>query len=467
MNTATDQLDAARPTPGAQEQSSIAGKIDPFLVRLLIVMSMTFSLLPPGFNWGNTDPQGSYAEGSLIFQMEFGSVFLIGAWLAWRNRGWSLRHVLHLNPLLIAIILYCLMTILWSPYPVVTLKRSVQLIGLTLVGIAISPPIGGKHQLIRTMLGTLMTLMACSFVVSLVLPRIGVDYELGGAWRGILTQKNTLGAISGLCVVLWIKESLGTTFPRSICYFGILFSLFMLVMAKSSTAILVATLGTGIYLLIRRRYLTGEFDGRRLTISLAVILLLGFHIFYVVNGRLPEWNELFAPFGALFNKSTDLTGRTDIWRLVLLEVQRHPVFGIGYGAFWLGEGSPSQMIINALHWIPLQAHNGYLDILNELGIVGLVIMAGVFVFHIRNLIKLTRIDREEAAIHWAMLILILISNLSESEVFRGVLFQNIFFIYSSTAISARLTLHRMEQTALAKQTEQNLKPNNLSRGVAP
>jgi len=297
-------------------------------------------------------------------------------------------------------------------------------------------------------------------VVALMLPGIGVDYELGGAWRGVLSQKNTLGAISGLCVVLWIKESLGTALPRSICYFGILFSAFMLVMAKSSTAILVATLGTALYLLIRRRYLSGQFDGRRAVLALAAIILLGLQAFYIFHSRLPDWAELFAPFGAVFNKSTDLTGRTDIWRLVLLEIQRHPAFGIGYGAFWLGEGSPSQSIINALHWIPLQSHNGYLDILNELGVTGLVIMASVFAYHIRNLIKLTAIDREEAAIHWAMLILILISNLSESEVFRGVLFQNIFFIYSSTAISARLTINKME---LAHQNDRRKRPRNFLR----
>ena len=442
MNTATEQY---QPPPRA----STFGDINPYVVRLLIVLSMTFSLLPPGFNWSNVEAHGSYIEGSFIFQLQFGSVFLLGAWQAWRTRYWTFLHIRHLNPLLILLILYCAASMLWSPYPLVTLKRVVQLGGLVLVGIAISPPIGGKHQLIRTMLGTLMTLMAISFVVSLVMPRIGVDYELGGAWRGILTQKNTLGAISGLCVVMWIKECFGKTFPRSLCFSGILFSLFMLVMAKSSTAILVATLGTAIYLLVRRRYLSGPFDGRRLTLALVVIALLGLHMFYVSEGRLPQWSELFAPFGKVFNKSTDLTGRTDIWRLVLLEVQRHPVFGIGYGAFWLGEGSPSQMIIDALHWIPLQAHNGYLDILNELGIVGVTLMAGVFLFHIRNLVRLTRIDREEAAIHWAMLILILISNLSESEVFRGVLFQNIFFIYSSTAISARLTVDRMEKAAAA------------------
>ena len=450
MNTAIESHSGSAALPHS--------RFDQMMVRLLIVLSMSFSLLPPGFNWGNTDPQGNYAEGSLLFQMEFGSVFLIGAWLAWRNRQWSLRHVRNLNPFLILIILYCLCSILWSPYPVVTLKRSVQLIGLTLVGIAIAPPIGGKQQLIRTMLGVMMTMMAFSFVVALLLPGIGVDYELGGAWRGVLSQKNTLGAISGLCVVLWIKESLGTSLPRSICYVGMLFSTFMLVMAKSSTAILVATLGSALYLLIRRRYLSGQFDGRRLVLALAVIILIGLQLFYIFHSRLPDWDELFAPFGAIFNKSTDLTGRTDIWRLVLLEIQRHPTFGIGYGAFWLGEGSPSQNIINVLHWTPLQAHNGYLDILNELGLTGLVIMVCVFAFHVRNLIKLTRIDREEAAIHWAMLILILISNLSESEVFRGVLFQNIFFIYSSTAISARLTIDYMEH---AQRNDRRQRPRGL------
>jgi exopolysaccharide production protein ExoQ len=437
MNTATETL--------VGKTGSSFDKTNLLLVRLLIVLSMTFSFLPPGFDWENNHAQGSYAEGSLLFQIEFGSVFLIGAWLAWRNRGWSLRHALHLNPFLIIMIMYCLTTMLWSPYPVVTLKRTVQLIGLTLVGIAISPPVGGKQGLIRTMLGTLMTLMAASFVVSLMIPHIGVDYELGGAWRGVLSQKNTLGAISGLCVVLWIKESLGSTFPRSLCYFGILFSTFMLIMAKSSTSILVAVLGTSIYLLVRRRYLYGESDGHRLVLAVTAIILLALQIFYIFHSRLPDWDELFAPFGALFNKSADLTGRTDIWRMVLVEVQRHPLFGIGYGAFWLGEGSPSQSIITALHWIPLQSHNGYLDVLNELGVFGLIIMVSVFLFHIRSLIKLTRIDREEAAMHWAMLILILISNLSESEVFRGVMFQNIFFIYSSTAISARLTVDRAEK----------------------
>jgi O-antigen ligase len=230
-----------------------------------------------------------------------------------------------------------------------------------------------------------------------------------------------------------------------------LFAFFILVMAKSSTAILVATLGSGIYLVVRKRYLTGQFESRRIVLVLAIAVMLALLAFYTAESRLPDTDELLSPITGIFNKSTDLTGRTDIWRLVLLEINKHPIFGIGYGAFWLGEGSPSQSIIDILHWIPLQAHNGYLDIFNELGIVGLCLLGLVFVYHIISLIRLTAFDREEAAIHWAMLILILISNLSESEVFRGVLFQNIFFLYSSTSISARLTVHKMEQARRAEE----------------
>src|SRR5690606_36617520 len=122
-------------------------------------------------------------------------------------------------------------------------------------------------------------------------------------------------------------------------------------------------------------------------------VLLGLHFFHVVMGRLPEWNEVAGPVAGLFGKSADLTGRTDIWDLVLLEAGKHPWAGIGYGAFWLGMESPSQYIIDALYWIPLQAHNGYLDVYNELGVIGIAILSGFLIVHTVNLVRLLRVDR--------------------------------------------------------------------------
>src|SRR5690606_26979967 len=115
---------------------------------------------------------------------------------------------------------------------------------------------------------------------------------------------------------------------------------------------------------------------------------------------------------------------------------RHPWVGIGYGAYWLGVGSPSQYAIDILNYIPLQAHNGYLDMLNELGIVGVLLLAGLLAVHTRHLVLLMRIDRPEAAFHAAFFVLILIGNISESILFRGVQFEYVWLVCSSIMVSS-------------------------------
>lgn len=421
-----------------------------FLTYLLIIASVSFSLLPAELNWGNVTPEGSYTQGSLIFQIQFGSIFLIGSIIAFYYRDWTLLKLRYANPCLILLVSYCVITLFWSPYPFITFKRACQLVGLIIVGIVISPPTGKPRQLIYTLLGTFFTIMVLSLIVVVAIPKVGIDYELNNAWRGILSQKNSLGVVAALSVIFWMREILDNQLPKLVCFFGFLFSIFMLVMTKSTTALVVCTFCVLCYLFIRKRRFFGDFDYIKILISIITIVLTFLWLFYIFNSHLPSWEELFSPIGSVLNKSTDLTGRTEIWALVLLNIQKHLLFGIGYGAFWLGEGSPSQYIINVLHWVPLQSHNGYLDILNELGVTGLILLVGVFIFHAINLFQFIKIDREEAAIHWSIFIYILISHISESEIFRGVLFQNIFFLYSSITVSSRLALYKLEQRHKAR-----------------
>lgn len=418
-----------------------------YTVTLLIVLCFGFSLVPAGFDWAQVTPRGSFAEGSRIFQLQYGSVFLLGALLAWRNQYWSLLHIRNLNPFLILFALYCGLTMLWSPQPVVTLKRTTQLVGLIIAAIAISPPVGRPRQLLDTLLGLFTGMMLISVFVVLTLPHIGIDAELNRAWRGIFPQKNGLGAASALCAIFWVRQLLERRMPSTLCVIGILFSVFLLIMTKSTTALLVFMLCCGFYLALRRRYLSGLLDGSRLRLILALIIVSCLMLFYIFESRLPSWPEIFFPIQYFFHKSVDLTGRTEIWQLVFLEISKHPWLGIGYGSFWLGEGSASQYIIDMMHWVPLQSHNGYLDILNELGFVGIGLFIGVMLFHIFNLMRFMKIDREEAAIHWMLLLFILISNITESELFRGVSFQNILFIFSSVVVSSRLTMHRRTQAS--------------------
>jgi O-antigen ligase len=118
------------------------------------------------------------------------------------------------------------------------------------------------------------------------------------------------------------------------------------------------------------------------------------------ESRFPTWPEISAPIAGIFGKGSDLTGRTDIWDLVWLEIERHWVLGLGYGAFWLGPDSLSQFVIDALNWIPLQSHNGYLDILNEQGLTGLALCILTLLVQVRMLVLLSHKDRIQAAF-WA------------------------------------------------------------------
>jgi exopolysaccharide production protein ExoQ len=70
-------------------------------------------------------------------------------------------------------------------------------------------------------------------------------------------------------------------------------------------------------------------------------------------------------------ESDTLSGRAFIWPAVLYYIGKRPWLGYGYESFW----NPGQIdvISHDLGWGLREAHNGYLDVLLSLGIVGLAI----------------------------------------------------------------------------------------------
>jgi exopolysaccharide production protein ExoQ len=75
----------------------------------------------------------------------------------------------------------------------------------------------------------------------------------------------------------------------------------------------------------------------------------------------------------LLGRSSNLTGRTEIWSLVLSFIPQKPILGYAYSGFWLG-ASPESLIVNRVMRGPIMySHNGYLEMLLTLGIVGLLL----------------------------------------------------------------------------------------------
>jgi O-antigen ligase len=79
-----------------------------------------------------------------------------------------------------------------------------------------------------------------------------------------------------------------------------------------------------------------------------------------------------------------LTGRTDLWK-ILLSVNEHPLLGAGYESFWLGERL--EKIWEILPWRANEAHNGYLEIFLNLGLVGLALLVVIIATGYRRVIS--------------------------------------------------------------------------------
>ena len=79
-------------------------------------------------------------------------------------------------------------------------------------------------------------------------------------------------------------------------------------------------------------------------------------------------DELRAAFFSSTGRDATLAGRDELWQMVLKESEKYPMFGTGFGAFWY----PDRGVELVLTWNPKQAHHSWIDLVAELGWVGLV-----------------------------------------------------------------------------------------------
>ncbi|MCB5364548.1 O-antigen ligase family protein [Pusillimonas sp. CC-YST705] len=422
------------------------------LAGLLVAVTFTLSLVPLSLSFGSVSTDPNFADGSSFRQILLLLLFSTAIWVLYLQGPTALNRLRRLNPFLLLLIAYCAVSAVWSPFPVVTLKRTFVFAGLALIGLAISPPTASFEHFLRVMRWTLTIVCLLSALMALALPSIGVDYILGGAWRGITWQKNTLGSTASYAALLWFRQWMVHGGHRSSTLLALLFCLVVLVMAKSSTALLMTVLGLGTYILFHRQWFRGRYLGFIIALLALTALGLSLHFFYVSMGRMLEWRDVAAPIAALFGKGIDLTGRTDIWRYTLLAIQQHPILGIGYGAFWLGEGSPSQYIIDSLGWVLTHSHNGYLDAWNELGIAGCIILFATLVWYGITIVRLSYFAREASAIHSMFFVIFLTSNLSETSLLNSTAFPNILFIYCCVLAPFQLTITRRRSLTSSSST---------------
>ncbi|GAA1946171.1 O-antigen ligase family protein [Microbacterium deminutum] len=190
-----------------------------------------------------------------------------------------------------------------------------------------------------------------------------------GRIQGIMGNANLLGPVALLAIIVFsIRIAMGAP-RRTLLAAWIALSGFLFFRASSATAY-VAAVGVAVVLvtvlLMRRARRPGE--RTKYYIGYAIIGLGGVVALWLLRG------EIFATLG----RSSDLTGRETIWAAVLERAAEHPVIGWGFATPWVPWDPAFDGWIIDHHQTVMQAHNMWVDVYMQLGIIGLIIMGLVY-----------------------------------------------------------------------------------------
>lgn len=334
--------------------------------------------------------------------------------------GLARKLVAQLNPGALLFLVLAPVSAAWSIESSATLLRYVSLLTIFLVCFAIALGGWSPRVLQRVAIPPLMFIILGSLLVGMIAPdsitEIGTDLSQKNAWHGITHSKNEFGMISSIGVIICVNRWLSREGRAFWALAGSIAAFTCLVLSRSNTSLfatmvaLMAMFGLIRVPFIRQRYSTHVAVGIALTLLLYEL---------VIQNVIPGVNVLLAPIMSLTGKDTTFSSRTVIWNVIKEHIQYAPLLGTGYGAYWLGPfpSSPSYVFVPLMYFYPTEAHNGYLDIINDLGVVGLlVVLAFIFMF-VRQSLRLMRVDRSQGALYLGLLFQQMVMNMSESEWF--------------------------------------------------
>jgi exopolysaccharide production protein ExoQ len=267
--------------------------------------------------------------------------------------------VLLRTPALPALLLLACLSCLWAEHSELVVRRSISLVGTSLFGVVLAARLTFAQQL-RLLRAVFRLGAVLSLAMLMVAPSHAMAADFGsGAARGIFTHKNLFGAAMALGILVeWHLpeyDSWSRFMKRaSLCLYALL-----LVFSHSVTSI-VTVAGTLVVLWLFEKL------HNRYRLPLSVIFLLA--------GGLAVCALSFGidagSFTGLLGRSSDLTGRTELWKAVVSMILTRPLFGFGFSGFWGGASSESVTVENYIGWSPTYSHNGYLEIMLSLGLVG-------------------------------------------------------------------------------------------------
>lgn len=322
-------------------------------------------------------------------------------------------------------VLICLLSAVWSDYPFLSFKRSFQLFVMFLIVVEalvnIDPKILLKQVKVVVSLYLFFNLYACRFIPAAIDP-------VFGTWRGIEVQKNLLAQTTLFCllssIVLFNFDK--ARFSKIYDSLLILTSLLIIYKAHSSTGIIAVTIIMSMGLVFQIESIFNSLGIGRSVLGLTFLFILSLSIIFIIFS-----SEIFGLIPGYFGKDMTLSGRVDIWEFALNDIEKKMLLGYGFATYWIMGSSRLEIFASYFQGFKVnEAHNGYLEILLQLGVVGFIFFLFVIVIYMYRMFKVNN--------NLAILIFVSIMtlNYTESVLFKvGLGVTTFYFMASYVALS--------------------------------
>jgi O-antigen ligase len=370
-------------------------------------------------------------DGSPMDRAVFVVLLVLGLLVLVRRRQ-QVRQLLWSNLPILSFFLYCAISVCWSEFPEVALKRWIKASGDLVLVLVVLTEVDSYAAVKRLLSRTAFILIPLSILFIKYYPNLGRSYNKWTwmpSFGGVTTSKNTLGMICMLMGLgsLWrflseCRRRKCADRNRKLIAHGVLLAtvLWLFTIADSMTSLSCFVLAGG--LMAAMNFSRFARKPAMVHLLVAVVVLISFA-------------TLFLGIGSGFVQSTmardttTLTGRTDIWKIAL-SMTGNPVVGTGFESFWLGKRLEKMWEYNREI---NQAHNGYLEVYLNLGWIGVTLLAWMLAASYGRVVRGVR-QHPEGSLWLAYFVVMVIYNFTEAS-FKMMSPIWILFLLATVAVS--------------------------------
>ncbi len=199
-------------------------------------------------------------------------------------------------------------------------------------------------------------------------------YYRKGWMSGLSAHFSTNGMILGIGILFWVEFLLGMLRNKKhskkhigFAVVATLIILYALILSSKRSPLLAAMVAIAVTMIVYRK----KNVGRRI-IALILICLALWAAYQYLADYIPGLTTIIDKSSELEGSSAGiLNGRNSLWNLAIEMFTKNPILGCGYGSYKVYATSQGA--------ITTTAHNFYLQVLAELGVVGFILYVLVIV----------------------------------------------------------------------------------------